>query len=207
MAWRLQSKGGRGHGSSTSRVYSARLVHPRHWDRYLIGYATVMLSLLERVRHRARLTQEEMAQRGGTSRTTLSAYEHGRKSPTLATVERLLGSAGFALSAEPQVKFTMRETRRHRPFALPDRLWRLPLDQALAEVVLPLELNWSSPGQHYALSDRRQRQRCYEIVLQEGQASDLLTYLDGALLFDSWDEIVVPRDIRAAWQPLIDECQ
>jgi transcriptional regulator with XRE-family HTH domain len=164
-----------------------------------------MSSLLEQVRHRARLSQVELAERAGTSRTTLSAYEHGRKSPTLATVERVLDSAGFELVAEPRVEFTVCQTRRFRPFALPNRLWRLPLGQAFAEVMLPLELNWSSPGHRYVLSDRRQRQRCYEIVLQEGQPADLRTYIDGALLVDSWDEIIVPRDIRTAWQPLIDE--
>lgn len=162
-------------------------------------------SLLEQVRHRARLSQEELADRAGTSRTTLSAYEHGRKSPTLATLERVLDGAGFVLTAEPQVEFTTRETGRNRPFAVPNRLWRLPLDQSFAEVVLPIELNWSTTGERYALRDRRQRQRCYEIVLQEGRASDLLAYIDGALLIDGWDDVIVPRDIRTAWQPLIDE--
>ena len=50
--------------------------------------------LLERVPGRAGLTQEELAHRAGTSRPTLSAYEHGRKSPTVATFARLLAEAG-----------------------------------------------------------------------------------------------------------------
>ena len=41
--------------------------------------------LLERARASAGLTQDELARRAGTSRTTLSAYENGRKSPTIAT--------------------------------------------------------------------------------------------------------------------------
>ncbi|HEX2820727.1 MAG TPA: helix-turn-helix transcriptional regulator [Streptosporangiaceae bacterium] len=32
----------------------------------------------------------QLARRAGTSRTTLSAYEHRRKSPTVATFARLL---------------------------------------------------------------------------------------------------------------------
>ncbi len=42
----------------------------------------------------ARLSQQEMAERAGTLRTTLSAYEHDRKSPNLETFEKLLDVAG-----------------------------------------------------------------------------------------------------------------
>lgn len=75
---------------------------------------------------------------------------------------------------------------------------------ALATVTLPLGLNWSRPGATYDLSDRRQRARCYEVMLREGGAGDMLRYIDGALLFDLWDELVLPRALRAAWQPVID---
>ncbi len=162
-------------------------------------------ALLERVRRVAGLSQQELASRAGTSRTTLSAYEHGRKSPTLATVERLLDSAGFELTAEPHVTFCEVEMRRGRPIFVADRLWRLPIKEALATVILPLGLNWSRPGSRFALGDRRQRARCYEIVLREGMPADVLRFVDGALLVDLWAELVIPRDLRSAWQPLIDE--
>src|SRR5438046_6784160 len=50
--------------------------------------------LLEHARASAGLTQDELARRAGTSRPTLSAYENGRKSPTVATFARLLSEAG-----------------------------------------------------------------------------------------------------------------
>ena len=109
--------------------------------------------LIERVRHAAGLTQEDLAERVGTSRTALSAYEHGRKSPTLATAERIVAGAGFALSVEPVVSFREATTRRGRPFFVADRLWRLPVAQALATVTLPLELNWSVPGSTWSLAE------------------------------------------------------
>ena len=62
--------------------------------------------------------------------------------------------------------------------------------------MLPISLDWSRPGSRYDLSDRRQRARCYEVVLREGMADDLLRYLDGALLLDLWGELVLPRDVR-----------
>lgn len=161
-------------------------------------------TLLERVRHDAGLSQEELATRAGTSRTTLSAYEHGRKSPTLATVERLLDSAGFELSVNPLVNFGEHVMGRGRPIFVPDRLWHLPFGSAFATVTLPLGLNWSRPGSVYSLRNRQQRARCYEIALREGGPEDLLRFIDGALLIDLWEDLVLPRDIRSAWQQVID---
>ena len=172
---------------------------------YLIGYPHHMSAqLLEQVRQESGLSQAEVAARAGTSRTTLSAYERGRKSPTLTTVVRVLESIGYELSFEATVTFTERPMRRGRPVFVPDRLWRLDIRQAFATIELPLELNWSKPGSAFDLSDRRQRARCYEVVLREGMPADISRCVDGALLIDLWPDVVIPRDIRAAWQPLLD---
>ena len=102
--------------------------------------------LLEQVRVSSGLTQEELARRAGTSRPTLSAYEHGRKSPTVATFARLLSRAGWELAAQPHVSFTQQMSARGKPIWVPDRLPRLDVARALAAVDLPLHLNWSAPG-------------------------------------------------------------
>ena len=164
---------------------------------------TANCNLIERARHDAGLSQQQLAELAGTSRPTLSAYENGRKSPTLETLERLIGGAGRRLVAEPMVTFTKVRTRR-RTLEVPSRLPRLAPDRAFAEVELPLTLNWSDPGRIFRLAERRQRARVYEIVLREGAAGDILTYIDGALLVDLWPDLVLPREIRSAWQPLID---
>jgi transcriptional regulator with XRE-family HTH domain len=161
-------------------------------------------NLVERVRLEAGLSQEELASRAGTSRTTISAYEHGRKSPTLATASRILSTAGFELTAEPKVTFSEVQVRHGRPAFVADRLWRLPLREAFATVRLPLGLNWSTPGAVFDLADRRRRARCYEIVLREGAPTDLVRFVDGALLVDAWPDIVLPRELRTAWQPAIE---
>jgi transcriptional regulator with XRE-family HTH domain len=160
--------------------------------------------MIELVRERAGLTQGEFAARAGTSRTAVNAYEHGRKSPTLATVERLLDGVGYELHAEPKVVFVEVARRRGRPVFVADRLWRLPVDEAFAEIELPLALNWSRPGARFRLSSRRERARCYEIVLQDGMPADVVRFVDGALLVDLWDELVLPREVRSAWQPVMD---
>jgi transcriptional regulator with XRE-family HTH domain len=161
--------------------------------------------LLERVRHDAGLSQEELAVRAGTSRTTLSAYERGRKSPTLAAVSRLIDTAGYELSAEPRVAFTETVLRRGRPIYVANRLWRLPVKNALADVMLPLSVNWSRPGAVFRLSNRRERSRCYEIVLREGMPADIRRVIDGALLVDVWSELVLPREVRDAWRDVVEE--
>src|SRR6516164_9945418 len=97
-------------------------------DTYLIGYHIEVIDaaeLLERARVSSGLTQEELARRAGTSRPTLSAYEHGRKSPTVATFARLLSRAGWELAAQPHVSFTQQMSPRGRPVWVPDRLPRL----------------------------------------------------------------------------------
>jgi transcriptional regulator with XRE-family HTH domain len=159
--------------------------------------------LLERARTGAGLTQEELARRAGTSRPTVSAYEHGRKSPMVATFARLLSEAGWELVAEPRMSFTERSSAHGKPIWVPDRLPRLDVARALAAVELPLHLNWSAPGRVFDLRSRADRSRVYETVLQEGRPADILAYVDGALLVDLWEDLVLPRAVRSAWAPLV----
>jgi len=51
--------------------------------------------LLQEARRRSGLSRRKLAQRGGTSASTLSAYESGASVPSVATLERLLRAAGF----------------------------------------------------------------------------------------------------------------
>ena len=48
-------------------------------------------------RLRAGLTQHALAARAGTSQATISAYEAGRKQPSLRTLQRLLAATGSRL--------------------------------------------------------------------------------------------------------------
>jgi len=160
--------------------------------------------LLTRARHDARLTQSELAMRARTSRPTLSAYEHGRTSPTLETASRLLAAAGQQLAAVPMVEFVERVLSRGRTTRVPTSLPRLPLRQAMGTITLPLHLNWSQPNREFKLAERDRRARVYEIVLREGTPEDVLAYIDGALLIDMWDDLVLPRDVRAAWSDVMD---
>ncbi|MFC4853788.1 hypothetical protein [Actinophytocola glycyrrhizae] len=122
----------------------------------------------------------------------MSAYENGRKKPTLDTAEHLLTASGFELYIRPRISFRAVPGTRGHVHEVPDQLPSLPPHKALATVELPLSLNWSQPGREYRLRDRSDRARVYEAVLREGSAKDVLTYVDGALLVDLWDELVLP---------------
>ena len=161
--------------------------------------------ILIAARRSAGLSQDELAKRAGTSRPTLSSYEHGHRSPSLRTAARILAAAGFTLVAAPTVTFSESSPDQGRPILVPSRLPRLEPDRALATVVLPLHVNWSEPGRRFDLRDRRQRARVYEIVLREGTADDVLTYIDGVLLVELWDDLFLPRRVRASWTPLIEQ--
>ncbi len=58
---------------------------------------TVAAGLVRTARDRADLTQSELARQAGVSQQTISAYETGRKEPTLPTLQRLLAAAGFEM--------------------------------------------------------------------------------------------------------------
>jgi transcriptional regulator with XRE-family HTH domain len=161
--------------------------------------------LLVRVRRAAGLSQAELARRAGTSRPTLSAYERGRKSPSLDTLGRLFAAAGFELDARPVINFSTVVGPRGRLVVVPDRLPRLEPEAALAAVSLPLTVNWSQPGRVFRLADRGDRTRVYEVVLREGGAQDVRRYVDGVLLVEVWDDLVLPSYVRSAWSPLIEK--
>ena len=69
---------------------------------------------------------------------------------------------------------------------------------------LPHHLWWSGSAPRFDLSDRDDRARAYELVLREGQPDDIRSVVDGALLIDAWPEVVIPAELRRAWQPIID---
>jgi transcriptional regulator with XRE-family HTH domain len=68
-------------------------------------------SALREARKRARLTQAALARRAGTSQATVSAYESGRKQPSVDTLSRLLAAAGARLTTEPAARPVIRPSQ------------------------------------------------------------------------------------------------
>jgi transcriptional regulator with XRE-family HTH domain len=63
---------------------------------------------LREARQRAGLTQAALAHAAGTSQATISAYESGRKEPSLETFSRLLAAAGVRLTVAPRAQPVVR---------------------------------------------------------------------------------------------------
>ncbi len=57
-------------------------------------------TVIRTVRQRQGLTQAELARRAGTSQPVVSAYEHGRRDPTMATLRKLVEAGGERLRLE-----------------------------------------------------------------------------------------------------------
>jgi transcriptional regulator with XRE-family HTH domain len=54
-------------------------------------------AIVREARHRAGLTQRELAQRAGKAQSEIAKIERARRDPSLSTLERLVSAAGFDL--------------------------------------------------------------------------------------------------------------
>jgi hypothetical protein len=86
-----------------------------------------------------------------------------------------------------------------RPYTVPDSLEELT-GPTSGVVELPLRLDWSEQGT-YHLSDPRQRNLMYEVVIREAmRVEDLRTYLHGPTLRKVWRRLWLPRKVRTLWE-------
>jgi transcriptional regulator with XRE-family HTH domain len=68
---------------------------------YAIGMSIhaddVAAELIAHIREVSGFSQTELARRGGLDRSVLSAYEHGRRQPSVAALARIAAAAGMQL--------------------------------------------------------------------------------------------------------------
>jgi transcriptional regulator with XRE-family HTH domain len=62
---------------------------------------SVAAGLIAQIRQTAGLRQAELARRSGIPQSVLSAYEHGRRQPSVAALARVAGAAGLELQISP----------------------------------------------------------------------------------------------------------
>ncbi len=147
------------------------------------------------------LTQADVAAITGIARSNIAAYEAGRREPRLSTATTLLAAVRSALTITPNTIWSW--TTGLRPYAVPSQLWRLPIHQALATITTSQHFWWSGPDRTLDLGNKQQRHRAYELILREGTPADIETVVDGLLLTQAWPHLVVPAELRKAWNPLI----
>lgn len=159
-------------------------------------------SLIKEARVTARLTQEALARRAGTTQSTLSAYERGTKSPTLTVTERILASIGYDLALTPHITFREVEYRAYT-WHVPNRLWRLDLVACFT----PATVRDQYCMTHGLDVDTRPgRIDAYRWLLEHGTPEQIFDHVDGALLIDAWNDLTdLPAPLRVEWQPLVED--
>lgn len=154
------------------------------------------------MRTAAGLTQADLAARSGIARPNIAAFEAGRREPRWQTATRAIEATGATIDIVGPVVWSWSTGRR--PYAVPSHLWRLPLREAFRTFIPGPGLWWSGSPPRFDLADRWDRIRAYELVVREGGPDDIRSVVDGALLVDAWPDLVVPAELRRAWQPVID---
>jgi len=167
-------------------------------------------TIIEIARKARGWTQTQLAKAAGTSQATVSAYERREKSPSLGVIERLVGEAGYTLRLDHTVDFK-RFSDGQTLYWIPDRLWRVEPRLCFGKVKFPDGVAHRESGEwqqrYFDLADRGDRRRVYQFLLQAGIPVWIWRWVDGALLVDLWDELDLPRQLRAQWQPLIDHAR
>jgi transcriptional regulator with XRE-family HTH domain len=158
--------------------------------------------VLSQARSAAGLTQAEVSTRSGVARPNIAAFESGRREPRWHTAVLTLEATGAKFDIEQPVTWSW--TNGRRPYAVPSGLWRLPIVDAFQVLTPGFHLWWSGPSPQYDLADRSDRCRTYELVLREGTPNDIASVVDGTLLVDAWSHLILPAELRQAWQHLID---
>ncbi|GEP39604.1 hypothetical protein NPS01_32670 [Nocardioides psychrotolerans] len=168
-------------------------------------------TIIEIARKARGWTQRDLAGAAGTSQATVSAYERREKSPSLAVMERLIGAAGYSLRLDVTVDFIPISFDGHTIYQIPNRLWRVEPRLSFSKVTFP---DWPTSREsggfimrNWDLAVREERRRVYGYLLRESVPVWIYRWVDGALLVDLWDELDLPKQLRAAWQPLINDAR
>lgn len=162
------------------------------------------MTVIETARRAAGLSQRRLADLARTQQSSVSEYESRRKSPTLEVVERLLNAAGAKLTVSPLVVWDYLEDPEVNVVFFPDRLWSVPVPDCFSRVQVIRRMLDTHEHTIWDLSDPADRVAYYERVLVHGLPEQMEDAVDGVLLVQAWPDLVLPRVVRALWQPVID---
>lgn len=85
-----------------------------------------------------------------------------------------------------------------REVDIPDDFGTSAVAPATGRITLPSHVAWSGQGA-LDLDDPVDRNYAYEILLAEGTADDIRTYVDPGFLAQAWDDLCLAPHVRDQW--------
>ena len=82
--------------------------------------------------------------------------------------------------------------------------WSVATGPTTGVVELPFHLYWSDDNNTFNLSKRARLRTMYQIVLTEGSADDVRSYINLALLIDIWNELWLSPAVHEEWDHWIE---
>lgn len=152
------------------------------------------------LRDRLSLTQAQLAALVGVSQAAISQYESGRRRP-VGEALGFFGRLQVAVDAAVVV-----ESIGRRITTMPAGRWERVLDPArVGEVELPVRLDWSPrAADRWRYGDEDHRRELYRLLVDVGEAVDVMTYVDVDELASWSDELLVSRDARGVLDRLVE---
>lgn len=90
------------------------------------------------------------------------------------------------------------------PYHVPGCLWAADESISTRTSLLPRHLkSVNSKFKPVDFSVPAERARAYAALLKYGRPDQIYSYLDGDALVEVWAEMILPRDVRAAWAPIV----
>lgn len=152
------------------------------------------------LRDRLSLTQAQFAALMGVSQAAVSQYESGRREPVgeeLAFYDRLRSAVDAPV---------MTEVVGRRITTMPVGRWNRVVNPArVAAVELPVRLDWSPRAAgRWDYGDEQHRRELYRLLIDVGEAIDVMTYVDVDELATWSNELLVSRHARGVLDRLVD---
>ena len=92
----------------------------------------------------------------------------------------------------------MGTTSFYREVDIPDDFGDCIAAPPTGRITLPAHVAWSGQGE-LDLDDPDDRRYVYELVLTEGTADDVRTYVDPDILVTEWDDLRLAPHVRDQW--------
>lgn len=143
------------------------------------------------------MTQAELAAALNVSQAAVSQWAAGKRSPSAAPSQAI----GRALAANSVRAKQVDIGTRRRPVVIPEQLWE-PAFRPSGRFRLPLHIEWSgSDADRWRdARDRDDLLTAYLLVLDEGRASDIVTWVDPEVLAANFDRILWSRGHAQPWR-------